>query len=324
MFSMQTIDRTDREERGMEVRQLKTFCTLVETRSFTKTAEVLHYAQSSVTAQIQALEEEFGVTLFDRLGKRVVLTEAGQRFVWYAQQVLHLTEEAQSVVPGSDEPAGTLTIGASETLCTYRLPAVLQRFRTRFPQVELRIQPALCIKNEALRSIMGEGQLDMAFLLKPQTQIESLVIEPLIHEPFQVVAPPDHPLTLLSRVTPTDMQGETLIVTEILNEKYRSMFEPEGKAGSSAMLAFNSTEAIKQCVLAGIGIGVVPRVAVASEVAQGQLIPLNWVGPELTFVTQVAWHKDKRLSPAFQAFLQVVREVLVSPSAEVPNTAKIF
>lgn len=301
----------------MEIRQLKTFCTLVETRSFTKTAEVLHYAQSSVTAQIQALEEEFGIALFDRLGKRVVLTEAGQRFLSYAQQMLQLTEEAQSVVPGGDEPSGTLTIGASETLCIYRLPAILQRFRARFPLVELRIQPALCIKNEVLRHMMGEGQIDVAFLLKPQTHIESLVIEPLIREPFQVVAPADHPLTHLPHVTPADVQGVTIIVPEILNEKYRSMFEPERKhAGRSALLAFNSTEAIKQCVLAGMGIGVVPKVAVVSEVAQGQLIPLNWAGLELAFVTQVAWHKDKHLSPALEALLQVAREVLRVPSAE--------
>jgi DNA-binding transcriptional LysR family regulator len=81
----------------------------------------------------------------------------------------------------------------------------------------------------------------------------------------------------------------------------------------SALLAFNSVEAIKQCVLAGMGIGVVPKVAVIKEIEQGQLIPLCWAGPELAFVTQVIWHKDKRLSPALQAFLQVVREVFVSP-----------
>jgi DNA-binding transcriptional LysR family regulator len=317
MVSMETIDVTDRAEEGMEVRQLKTFCTLVETRSFTKTAEALHYAQSSVTAQIQTLEEEFGVALFDRLGKRVVLTEAGQRLLGYAQQVLHLTEEAHSIVPGGDQPAGTLTIGASETHCTYRLPAVLQRFRGRFPQVELRIRPALCPLNETLRRMMSEGQLDVAFLLKPQTQIEGLVIEPLIREPFQVVAPVDHPFTHLPQITPTDVQGVTLIVTEMLDEKYHSLFESmQIPAGRSRLFSFNSTEAIKQCVLAGMGIGVVPEVAVASAIAQGQLIPLNWVGPELAFVTQVAWHKDKRLTPALQAFLQVTREVLASPSSK--------
>lgn len=306
----------------MEIRQLKTFCTLVETRSFTKTAEVLHYAQSSVTAQIQALEEEFGIALFERLGKRVIVTEAGQRLLWYAGQVLHLTEEAHSVVPGDDKPSGTLTIGASETLCTYRLPAILQRFRIRFPQVELRIRPALCIHNEALRRMMGEGQLDVAFLLKPQTQIEGLVIEPLIHEPFQVVALPDHPLAHLSQVTPADVQDVTILVAEILNEKYRRMFEPEERqAERSSLLAFNSVEAIKQCVLAGMGIGVVPKVAVVKEIAQGYLIPLRWAGPELAFVTQVIWHKDKRLSPALQAFLQVVREVFVSPVIEAPESA---
>lgn len=313
MISMIIIDAIDRQEEDMEVRQLKTFCTLVETRSFTRTAEALHYAQSSVTAQIQALEGEFGITLFDRLGKRVVLTEAGQRFLRYAQQVLQLTEEAQLVVPGGDEPSGTLTIGASETLCAYRLPAILHCFRVHFPQVELRIQPVLCFQNDTMRRMLSEGLLDIAFLLKPPTQIEGLIVEPLIREPFQIVAPPDHPLTSLPQVTLVDMRGVTILMIEILLEKYHNLFEAEGiPGGHTTLFSFNSTEAIKQCVLAGVGIGVVPQVAVASEVAQGQLIPLNWVGPELAFLTQIAWHKDKWLSPAFQAFLQVVRKVLAS------------
>ena len=321
MFSMEIIDGTDRKEEGMEVRQLKTFCMLVETRSFTKTAEALHYAQSSVTAQIQALEEEFGVTLFDRLGKRIVITEAGQRFLWYAQHLLQLLEEAHCVVPGSDEPSGTLTLGVPETLCTYRLPAILQRYRTRFPHVNVRIQPVFSLQREALRQMMREGQLDAVFLLKPLTPIEGLVIEPLVSEPFHFIAPPDHPLTHLPRVTSVDLQGVTLIVTEMVQETYHHLFESERmQTGPSALLPFNSTEAIKQCVLAGIGIGVVPKIAVSSEIAQKQLVALNWAGPECAFVTQVAWHKDKRLSPALQALLHTTRETIASLSDE----ARVF
>ncbi len=120
-------------------------------------------------------------------------------------------------------------------------------------------------------------------------------------------------------MTSANPHGVTILVTEMLDETYHRLFESERTpAGRSALLAFNSTEAIKQCVIAGMGIGVVPKVAVTSEVAQGQLIPLNWAGPELAFMTQVVWHKDKRLSPALHAFLQVVREVLASPSAESP------
>ena len=240
-------------------------------------------------------------------------TEAGQRFLKYAKQVLELTQEAQSVVPGSSEPSGTLVIGASETLCTYRLPAILKRFRLKFPRVEVRIQPALCIQNEALRVLMGEGKLDVALLLKPHTQIESLVIEPLIREPFQVVASPEDPLTNLQKVAPADLEGVTIIVAQILNDKYRSIFKPgenQARGSGSEFLAFNRTEAIKQCVLAGVGVGVVPKVAVAAEVARGQLIALNWAGEELAFWTQIAWHKDKRITPALKAFLQVAREVI--------------
>jgi DNA-binding transcriptional LysR family regulator len=115
----------------------------------------------------------------------------------------------------------------------------------------------------------NRGKLNVAFLLKPQTHIEGLIIEPLLREPFQVVAPADHPFTHLPQITPADMQGVTIIVTEMLDVKYHSVFESMRiPAGRSTLLSFNSAEAIKQCVLAGMGIGVVPKVAVQPTVGR--------------------------------------------------------
>src|SRR5215210_5308545 len=122
-----------RTERPMELRQLETFRAVAGPLSFTRAAVTLGYAQSSVTAQIQALEAELGVALFDRLGRRVALTEAGQRLLEYADRLLSLADEARAAVAEGAEPAGTLTVGAPETVLTYRLPRVLQRYRATFP-----------------------------------------------------------------------------------------------------------------------------------------------------------------------------------------------
>src|SRR5438046_264194 len=111
----------------MELRQLETFRVVATQLSFTRAAATLDYAQSSVTAQIQSLELELGVRLFDRLGRRVALTDAGERLLEYAERLLSLADEARAALADGAEPAGTLTIGAPETVMTYRLPSVLRR-----------------------------------------------------------------------------------------------------------------------------------------------------------------------------------------------------
>src|SRR5215472_2311176 len=121
----------------MELRQLSMFKMLATTLSFTRTASALGYVQSNITTQIQALEEELGTPLVDRLGKQIALTDAGQRFLPYAEQILTLVEEGRMIVAGTGEPMGTLTMSAPESLCTYRLPQLLSAFQSRYPQVRL-------------------------------------------------------------------------------------------------------------------------------------------------------------------------------------------
>src|SRR5262245_45919740 len=125
----------------MELRHLSTFRVVATTRSFTRAATTLGYAQSSVTAHIQALEAELGAPLFDRLGRQIALTEAGERFLVYARQLLELAEEARVAVNNNNEPRGTVTISAPETLCTYRLPTLLRVFRDRCPQAQVAFRP---------------------------------------------------------------------------------------------------------------------------------------------------------------------------------------
>ena len=122
---------------AMDLRQLKTFQVVATALSFTRAAERLDYAQSSVTAQIRALEEELGVPLFDRLGRRVALTDSGARLLEYADKLLSLADEAYLAIAETDEPTGQLVISAPETLSAYRLPPLLKQFRQKFPRVQL-------------------------------------------------------------------------------------------------------------------------------------------------------------------------------------------
>jgi DNA-binding transcriptional LysR family regulator len=292
----------------MELRQLTTFRMVATLLSFSRAAESLNYVQSSVTTQIQVLEEELGVRLFDRLGKRVALTDAGKRLLQYTERILHLVEEAHSVVTNEEIPGGTLTITAPETLCSYRLPALLRQFRARFPQVKLIFRLSTFI--DPWRSV-SEGSADIAFAIAEPIHSNMLVTEILIPEPLLLLAPHDHRLSQLPVIDPMDFDGETFLLTEI--GSYRNVLERalnEVGVHLTINLDFSSVEAIKQCAMAGMGIAFLPAVTVAADVAQGRLAVLNWEGHNFQICTQVMWHKEKWISPAIGAFLDMAREVL--------------
>src|SRR5262245_46546601 len=193
----------------MELRQLYTFRMVARTLNFSKAAEALDYAQSTVSAQIQTLEEELGVPLFDRLGKQVTLTSAGQSLLRYAEKILDLADEALSVISEREKLSGSLMINAPETLCAHRLPAVLRRFRECFPQVQLNL--FYDFSTDLARSIR-EGLVDLAFLLDKPLQAPDLIVESLVPEPLLLLAEPSHRLAQLPRVTFADLQNEPLVL----------------------------------------------------------------------------------------------------------------
>ena len=293
----------------MEIRQLSTFRVVAQTLSFSRTAASLNYAQSTVSAQIQALEEGLGVSLFDRLGKHVALTEAGQQLMTYADKILDLAAEAQSVVSNSDAMTGTVTICAPGTLCAYRLPLLLREFRAHYPDVQLMI-PSESDPN--LMQSMREGSVDIAFAMGEPVQNPQLTIETLIQEPLVIAADPMHPLAKLACVDFADLQDVSMILTE-RTCGYRKIFEAAVSAAGvhpKHAMEFYNVEAIKQCVMAGIGVTFLPLVAIQPEIDAGKLVPLRWVGPEFHVVTQMMWHKDKWLSPVLSAFIEAAREIL--------------
>lgn len=290
----------------MELRQLETFKAVAGQLSFTGAAASLGYAQSSVTAQIQALESELGATLFDRLGRHVALTDAGQRLLSYAERLLDLAEEARAALADGAEPTGTLTVGAPETILTYRLPRILQQFRSQFPRVRLVFRPT---PNADLQRAIGDGTLDVGFGLGEAQRPGGLAAEQLHIESLVVVAPPHHPLAGAPVVAAPDLQPETLLLTRP-GCGYRALFTSTLAAAgiqTAASLDFGSVEAIKQCVAAGLGIAALPTVAVTAELAEQRLVALHWAGPCLEVATQMLWHPARARGTSLRAFLEIAR-----------------
>jgi DNA-binding transcriptional LysR family regulator len=154
----------------VELRQVETFRAVAEELSFSRAAARLGYVQSSVSAQVSALEQELGVPLFDRLGRRIALTDAGEVMFAYSGELLALSEQTREAVVdagvGSGEVTGSLTVSAPETLLTYRIPRLLALFHERHPKVRLSVRPsAIGRLVGSARKAVEEGRVDVAFVL---------------------------------------------------------------------------------------------------------------------------------------------------------------
>ncbi|MFD7325009.1 LysR family transcriptional regulator [Streptomyces sp. NPDC059875] len=289
----------------MELRLLVTFEKVATVLSFTRAAAELRYAQSSVTSQIRALESSLGVELFERLGSRIRLTEAGERLLPYARRIIELSEEARAAVVETEEPAGAIAVGTMESLTSYRLPPLLELFHHRYPKVQLSLRPTL---GDETRQALRQGTYDVGFLMEPETEHAGLESEVLAEEPLVLVASPRHPLAGRTDLTPADLAVAQLVGTEP-GCPYRDLFERELREWSPPFMEFGTIEATKRGVAGGLGIALVPRVTVSEELASGALVELDWKVP-FTLFTQIAWRRGKRLPAHVRLFVEQTRRLV--------------
>ena len=296
------------EGRAVEIRQLRTFKVVSGFLSFSKAAEHLNYAQSSISAQIKALEEELGVQLFDRLGRGIRLTEAGERLMHYAGKVLDLTDEATAEIVNTERPCGSLTIRIPESFGIYRLPRVLGPYVTRHPGVELSF---ITCAHETLDKDLRKGITDLAFLLTESIGAADLDAEVIGFESIALVAAPGHRLSRREAVHTRDLHGETILLSNV-DCSYRRTFErliDEAGAGPRNVHVFNSIETLKRCVIDGTGVTVLPKVAVRENLARGELEALRWE-EEFDVALLMIWYRERWRSPALEAFMEMTRAIL--------------
>jgi len=293
----------------MEIRQLKSFQTVANLLSFNKAAGQLHYAQSSISAQIQALEEELGVQLLDRLGRKIQLTDMGMQLLQYTGKILDLVDETHSEVAGDKEPRGALTIRIPETFGAHRLPAVVKYFHSQYPKVRLNFTTCAF---EGLEKDLRKGITDLAFLLAESISASDLLVETVGFESIVLVSGPHHPLAAKKSVHTRDLAGATILLSKV-DCSYRRIFEQildQEEVRQSNRLEFFSVETIKRCVMTGVGISVLPEVAVAEEVARKKLVILPWSEGKIDVAVLMIWYQDRWISPTLKAFMEATRKVM--------------
>ncbi|MGW9102095.1 LysR family transcriptional regulator [Priestia megaterium] len=289
----------------MEIRHFVTFKKIIETGSFTQAAEHLGYTQSTVTSHIQALEEHIGAPLFDRMGRKVKLTDIGKKLLPYTQEILDTYGKIESITNDGEEIRGELKIAAPESLTVYRLEPILREYRKKFPHVNISLSNATCGDNK--RAILN-GSADIAFVMLPQLQDSDLIVHSLLDEPLVLVGSAD--CCLLNNL---DKSYESQRISEclIVNEQecsYRTIFEEylrERGIVPSHTMELWSIEAMKRCIMSGLGIACLPLMTVNDEIKEGKLKIIPCVGGFKQIFSQVAYRKNKWISPALSMFIEI-------------------
>lgn len=299
---------------GLDITNMRSFLEVARCQSFTKAAENLGYVQSSITAQIQKLENEYGVVLFERYGRSIRLTSAGEQLQETFVRILELYDDSKRLI--ARHAKGNLEIGTIESLMAFFLLPVFHRFLQSFPDINLQVSEQ--VETNILKLVRA-GTLDFGIILDQRMEDDDIEFIAIREEPLVLVAEPGHPLCSMEEIGVSELDGQFLIVTE-QGCTYRAAFERLlGHHGVTYHIhhEFGSLEAIKQCVGYGLGIALVPRITVTRELADRRLIALPFTHPDIVFYTQIVHHKKKWLSPAVRHLIHLVSEMGTAP---LPST----
>lgn len=195
----------------MEFRQLKTFRILSQNLNFTQTAQQLFMAQSSVSAQIKALEESLGAPLFDRIGRSVVLTDAGQKLVEYARRMEEMTKEIRSELSNTSTLKGSLTIRVPETIASVYMPLIIRTYHKQYPDVRLRF---INCTDRQLKEELNSGRIDLAFLMTDAIYFKDVNVKLLKTEKMTLACGSSHPLARLDNIPLERLADETVLLPE--------------------------------------------------------------------------------------------------------------
>ncbi len=290
----------------MDLDQLKGLVEIARERSFTRAAEKLFLTQPAVSLQIKALEEEVGQRLFERHGKRVTITNAGRLLCQRAEQILALVDRAREDLSGLGAlNTGHLSIGTSDTNCTYVLPQSVRVFRRRYPGVDIRLTDRM--SPEVVRLVV-EGAVDFGIATMPVGHT-GVVTSHLFEREDVVIAPRGHPLEGSRGLGLPDLADENWLMLEPGSTSRGLVDRALLDVGlrPKVVMELGSIEVIKKYVSIGLGIAIVPEVAVERERSEGALCLLDVSGIPARQVSLIL-RPGGYLSPAADTFLEILNQ----------------
>lgn len=297
----------------MEIRNLLTFIKVAEEQSLSKAAQQLGYAQSTVTMQMQQLEQEMGISLYERVGRQIRITQEGQELLTYAAQIVKTSQEALQIGKGEKRPvAGTLRLGISDTIEETWLAKLLHCYAKGYPEVQIRVRSA---DRQSLIQMLLHNEIDLMMTVDHRLTDLMLVHGWEKEEQVHFVAAPDHPLVTAKG------QKEGLTLKDILEHHLirgdlNTPYERDLEAAISELSDFeqNQMEIDNRMlqlnmVLYQDGVTLVPDQTARPFLEDGRLVKLDYELPGAGLWQQTLYHKNKWMTGAMNAWIKMLGDV---------------
>lgn len=288
----------------MELKTLNTFLRAAEMGKFSKTAHELGYSQSAVTMQIQQLESELGVKLFDRVGRTVSVTPAGARLAVYARTILQTTQQAISDIKNEDV-SGKLRIGLAESLCSIYFPDILKKYHEKYPLVEIVLRSS---GQEEMFAMLTRNEIDMVYTL--DEHIYKSELQKVMEKPENVifVVSVNNELAKKENIAIKDIIGRDIILTE-KGMSYRDQLDQYLASQNMELTPFlemGDTDVICRLVEENMGISFLPEYTVKESIKNGKITKLDVNECSIKVYRQLLCRKDKFITPQMQAMFDLM------------------
>ncbi|MBU1615598.1 LysR family transcriptional regulator [bacterium] len=295
----------------MELRELKSFCTVVEEGSFSKAAILVHLSQPTVSLQIKNLENELGIRLLDRLDRKVLPTHSGRILYHHAKGVLSKMEELEAELTESAGPKvkGRLTLGAGVTVGENMMPRLLSLFKKNYPAVEIALR--ILDTSEIIKQMLSY-ELDMG-IIGAELSHKDLILEQFTSDRLILIASPSHRWTPGETISLSELAKEPMFVREEGSGTRMSMRSELKKKGIAEpdlniLMELGSNGAIKQAVMLGQGVAIINQQEVCCELEAGLLVKVPIKNFELIKNFYLVLHRKRARSRPLGALLQFLKE----------------
>ena len=292
--------------KNMELRLLRYFLTVAKEQSFTKAAEQLHITQPTLSRQMAAFEEELGVTLFIRSGKKISLTEEGILLKRRALEILNLEEKTLEELKGKEDVVeGNITIGCGEFAAVETLAEICKTYKEKYPLVQIVLHTATA---DAVYEMMNKGLVDIALFMEPvDTEgLDYIRITDCDH--WCVGMRPDDPLAEKEFIRKEDLIGKPLILPERVNVQ-SELANWFGKDFSKLQIAFTSNLGTNAGIMAANGLGYPVSIEGAAKYWREDILVQRRISPEITTSTVIAWRRNIPYSLAVSKMIEEINAI---------------
>ena len=289
----------------MNLNQLKTFYMAAKHGSLSAAAEAMCITQPAVTKGIQRLQEYYEIKLFNRFGKKMALTDAGEVLYGIAESIFEMENQAEeSLRDFQQRKRGFIRILSSESFGSYYLPFIINRFSKANPRIRISVD---LLPTEQIVEKTAALSNDLGFISYPVPH-KKLFMREILEDSYQIIVPPGHPFALKAVIEPEDLAGQPVIVHEKGSAPRKSTEEFAGKHNINLTipLELSNNEAIKTAVEEGVGIAIITRRVVSKEIEMGKLRAIPLSDPAMTRKFYLIHHKDKYLSRPLQSLIDMV------------------